>query len=962
MRACGNARAKDPPPHHPGDLDVREVLDRARHLLDRVQLGDARPDDAERPTGRAALAVRGPAGLGQRGHAGISSRGPHALGRDLHGADDLDVAGAPAEVALEARADLRVGGRRARLEQARRGHDHARGAEPALRATLLEESLLDRMERRGARARLDVPSRREALDRGDLASLDVERQDEARRHGPPVHQDRAGAAVPRVAGEVGPGEPEVAAKELEERPGSGHLAAHPAPVHRQLQRVTLVHAHQAPAERPANARRTRAPTISRRYSAVARTSPIGRAAAVASSATRSTVAGTSPPATSAASASATRIGVGATAPRASRASVTRASVAAEREGDADDGDVHGAPHVQALVADVPARVLARNLHPREQLARRERGAPGTPEELVEGQPPRAGRADDADLRIEDEQHRREIRRGRGVAEVAADRGEVSDRGRAHVARGERQHRVLADDDGCSMSAVSVVSAPKRIAVGRHVDGAQSGNALQVDHRRRALLALRLTEMDHEIRAAGQDRRARLFGQQAARLVERGRTVMRERGSQASSSAARRGQSSTLHSPGPTARPNRHTTTRRRRSPSIRSVGYPSSSRKTGSVCAPSAGGGRGRKGGMPVALMGVPSVGSVPSRGCSRSTTISRSRTCGSFTDLVHRVDRRRRHPLSLEPCEPLLGGARRENRLEDRDQIVTTLDSIQVRIEARVRGEVRPVDRPAESRPELLGEDGDDHVTVACRESLVRHDRRVARADPARHATVRPEVLGDVREQGHLAVQEGQVELRPLAGPLAAEQGAGDRERAEHPAREVSHGKAHPRRRPAGLARQAHGPAHGLERQVERRPFPVRPVLAEGRDRADDQPWIEPAQDLGRTAEAGHHARTEVLPDDVGHATEIVEDLPPLRRLEVHRDALLVPVDREEVGALALGPQEGRPHHAHGIASPRILDLDHLRSEIGEEHRAVRAGQHAREVEDAHAVEQHQRRRARTS
>ena len=69
-----------------------------------------------------------------------------------------------------------------------------------------------------------------------------------------------------------------------------------------------------------------------------------------------------------------------------------------------------------------------------------------------------------------------------------------------------------------------------------------------------------------------------------------------------------------------------------------------------------------------------------------------------------------------------------------------------------------------------------------------------------------------------------------------------------------------------------------------------------------------------------------------------------------------------EEVGALALGPEERRAHDAHGVAALRILDLDHLGPEVGQEHRAIGARQHAREVEHPDAVEEHQRRRASTS
>src|SRR5689334_12701180 len=64
------------------------------------------------------------------------SRRPHAAGGELHGADDLDVAGAPAEVALESGADLRLGGLGRRLEETRGGHDHPRRAETALGAAL----------------------------------------------------------------------------------------------------------------------------------------------------------------------------------------------------------------------------------------------------------------------------------------------------------------------------------------------------------------------------------------------------------------------------------------------------------------------------------------------------------------------------------------------------------------------------------------------------------------------------------------------------------------------------------------------------------------------------------------------------------------------------------------------------------------------------------------------------------
>ena len=153
-----DARPQDLAPDHPRQLEVGEVLDRARHLLHGVELGDARADDAERP-GRARARRRAHRRAGAPGtlarprttlgaaHASAPRRA-HALRGELDGADDLDVAGAAAEVSLETGADLDLARLGRRLEEAGGGHDHPRGAESALGAALLQEPLLDRMEGR----------------------------------------------------------------------------------------------------------------------------------------------------------------------------------------------------------------------------------------------------------------------------------------------------------------------------------------------------------------------------------------------------------------------------------------------------------------------------------------------------------------------------------------------------------------------------------------------------------------------------------------------------------------------------------------------------------------------------------------------------------------------------------------------------------------------------------------------
>src|SRR5262249_43212528 len=76
-----------------------------------------------------------------------SPRGGRVRGRLLDGLDDVLVAGAAAEVALQTAPNLRLGQTRpVRAEQLRGGHDDPRRAETALQAVPLPESLLERME------------------------------------------------------------------------------------------------------------------------------------------------------------------------------------------------------------------------------------------------------------------------------------------------------------------------------------------------------------------------------------------------------------------------------------------------------------------------------------------------------------------------------------------------------------------------------------------------------------------------------------------------------------------------------------------------------------------------------------------------------------------------------------------------------------------------------------------------
>ena len=126
-------------------------------------------------------------------------RSPPARAAGEHRLDDVVVAGAAAEVALEALAHLGLGRVRVLVEQRDRRHDHARRAEAALQAVVLLERLLHRVQ-------LAVGG--QALDGGDLGAVGLDGEHRARLHRLAVEQHGARAARRRVAADVGAGEPE----------------------------------------------------------------------------------------------------------------------------------------------------------------------------------------------------------------------------------------------------------------------------------------------------------------------------------------------------------------------------------------------------------------------------------------------------------------------------------------------------------------------------------------------------------------------------------------------------------------------------------------------------------------------------------------------------------------------------------------------------------------------------------
>src|SRR5207245_8669779 len=97
-----------------------------------------------------------------------------------------------------------------------------------------------------------------------------------------------------------------------------------------------------------------------------------------------------------------------------------------------------------------------------------------------------------------------------------------------------------------------------------------------------------------------------------------------------------------------------------------------------------------------------------------------------------------------------------------------------------------------------------------------------------------------------------------------------------------------------------------------------------------------------------------EVLDRHVGLAREVEDDVAPPRIAQIDADTLLAHVDAHEVRGLvgpALLELDVAAPGVVALAGP--LDLEDAGAEVGQQARAVGAGQHAREVEDGETVEQ---------
>ncbi len=99
---------------------------------------------------------------------------------------------------------------------------------------------------------------------------------------------------------------------------------------------------------------------------------------------------------------------------------------------------------------------------------------------------------------------------------------------------------------------------------------------------------------------------------------------------------------------------------------------------------------------------------------------------------------------------------------------------------------------------------------------------------------------------------------------------------------------------------------------------------------------------------EAGKCPGTEVLDQDIALSDQPAEDGTSLLRFEIHDNAALVAVYAQVIGAL---PLRKRRAPGTGLVTFRRFHLDHICSEIAENHRTIRTSEHAAEIQNTDSM-----------
>ena len=198
-------------------------------------------------------------------------------------------------------------------------------------------------------------------------------------------------------------------------------------------------------------------------------------------------------------------------------------------------------------------------------------------------------------------------------------------------------------------------------------------------------------------------------------------------------------------------------------------------------------------------------------------------------------------------------------------------------------------------------------------------------------------------------AVLHGGEHLLPAPRALALIERRHDAERQVQSGTAVADLRAGHERRPVVESRGRGGSARALRHVLVYLAIFVR-AGAKAFDRRDDHARIQFLDSLPREAHAVERARGEVLHQHIAVLDQLLEHFLALLALGVERYRALVMVQHGEIKTVDI--RDIAQLFARHITRARLLDLDHIGAEPGEQLSAGRPGLHVSEIENANSVQ----------
>ena len=307
------------------------------------------------------------------------------------------------------------------------------------------------------------------------------------------------------------------------------------------------------------------------------------------------------------------------------------------------------------------------------------------------------------------------------------------------------------------------------------------------------------------------------------------------------------------------------------------------------------------------------------------------------------------------ESLDDLIAGALRGPLADDGADLGGVLLAALVAGVALVLAELGAADDVAEQAPVLVGRRGDGDLAVFGVEDVEGAEEGVGVADGAGVLAAVGVEVDVVLAEAEDGVVHRHVEELALAGLAGVEDGGEDADGCQRAGHDVADARAAAEAAGLGRAGDADEAAHRLGDDVVSGQVGVGAGagarIAEAADGGVDEAWVALGERFVGEAEALHDAGGEVLDEHVRLFGQAHDRLFAAGRLEVEHEAALVAVEAGVIaaeGALGVVVGEGAGEAGH-LAAGR-LDLDDVGAEVGEEHRAVGAGEGLGEVEDADA------------